>query len=98
MFAGWDWGTLTHDVTVIDDAGGKVERFAVPHTEAGIATAMQRLACHGDPARLPVTIETTRGLVVDRLWRPGIRSSRCIPTLSMPPGHDGRRQGEERSG
>lgn len=71
MFAGWDWGTVTHDVTVIDDAGGKVERFAVPHTETGIATAMRRLACHGIPGAVPVTIETTRGLVVDRLLAAG---------------------------
>ncbi|WP_406272567.1 IS110 family transposase [Nocardia sp. NBC_00881] len=71
MFAGWDWGTVAHDVTVIDDAGGKVERFAPPHTEDGIARALARLATHGDPGTLPVAIETTRGLVVDRLLAAG---------------------------
>ncbi|MBL1072869.1 IS110 family transposase [Nocardia sp. 2] len=71
MFAGWDWGTAAHDVTVIDDAGGKVERFALPHTEDGIARALMRLAAHGDPGQLPVAIETSRGLVVDRLLAAG---------------------------
>ncbi|WP_063131110.1 IS110 family transposase [Nocardia fusca] len=68
MFAGWDWGNATHDVTVIDDAGRKIERFPVPHTEEGITRALARLACHGG---VPVAIETTRGLVVDRLLAAG---------------------------
>jgi len=70
-FAGWDWATTTHDFTVIDDAGSRIERAAIPHTEDGITRALARLACHGDPAQLPVAIETTRGLVVDRLLAAG---------------------------
>jgi transposase len=70
-FAGWDWATATHDVSVIDDAGGKLDRFPIRHTETGIAAALARLARHGDPATLPVAIETTRGLVVDRLLAAG---------------------------
>lgn len=71
MFAGWDWGNAAHDVTVMDADGTLVERFAVPHVEQGIATALERLAAHGDPGCLPVAIETTRGLVVDRLLAAG---------------------------
>lgn len=71
MFVGWDWGTLTHDVTVIDDAGGRIEGFSIPHTEDGITRALAQLVRHGEPAQLPVTIETTRGLVVDRLLAAG---------------------------
>lgn len=70
-FTGWDWGNNAHDVTVIDDAGTKLDRFPVPHTEDGIASALARLARHGNPAELPVAIETTRGLVVDRLLGAG---------------------------
>lgn len=73
MFVGWDWGNVAHDVTVIDDAGGRIERFAVPHTEDGICSALARLARHGRPGELPVTIETTRGVVVDRLLARAIR-------------------------
>ncbi|MEV0702232.1 transposase [Saccharopolyspora sp. NPDC050389] len=47
--------------------------FAVPHTEEGIVSALTRLARHGHPSELPVTIETTRGLVVDRLLASGHR-------------------------
>ncbi|BDH55114.1 IS110 family transposase [Tsukamurella sp. PLM1] len=71
MFVGWDWGNTAHDMTVIDDNGVKVHRSAVPHSEAGISAAIARLAEVGDPADLPVAIETTRGLVVDRLTAAG---------------------------
>jgi transposase len=71
VFAGWDWATGSHDVTVIDQAGTRTDRWALVHTETGIATALARLRRHGDPASLPVAIETTRGLVVDRLLAAG---------------------------
>lgn len=71
MFAGWDWATGSHDVTVIDQAGARTDRWALAHTEAGIATTLDRLRRHGVPADLPVAIETTRGLVVDRLLAAG---------------------------
>lgn len=71
MFVGWDWGSTAHDVTVIDSVGGRVHRMAIPHTEDGIGRAVAALADHGDPGQLPVAIETTRGLVVDRLLAAG---------------------------
>jgi transposase len=71
VFAGWDWATGSHDVTVIDQAGARTDRWALTHTETGIATTLARLRRHGDPASLPVAIETTRGLVVDRLLAAG---------------------------
>lgn len=67
LFVGWDWGSTAHDVTVIDSAGERVHRMAIPHTEDGIARAVAKLADYGDPGELPVAIEATRGLVVDRL-------------------------------
>lgn len=71
MFIGWDWATETHDVTVTDATGARVERWELTHTETGIATTLARLRRHGAPAQLPVAIETTRGLVVDRLLAAG---------------------------
>jgi transposase len=71
LFVGWDWATTAHDVTVIDSAGDRVHRMAILHTEDGIARAVAKLAGYGDPGELPVAIETTRGLVVDRLLPPG---------------------------
>lgn len=71
MFVGWDWATGSHDVTVIDQSGTRADRWALAHTEAGITSTLTRLRRHGDPTGIPVAIETTRGLVVDRLLAAG---------------------------
>ena len=71
MHVGWDWASETHDVTVIDDAGSVVDRWSLRHDAAGIDTALARLGGYGRPAELPVAIETTSGVVVDRLLAAG---------------------------
>ncbi|MGH9058359.1 MAG: IS110 family transposase [Acidimicrobiales bacterium] len=73
MKVGWDWASETHDVTVIDDEGKVVDRWALQHDEAGIEATLGRLAGQGAPEDLPVAIETTSGLVVDRLLAAGHR-------------------------
>jgi hypothetical protein len=40
---GWDWASQAHDVTVLDDAGAVLDRWAFPHTEAGWVMALARL-------------------------------------------------------
>jgi hypothetical protein len=71
MFVGWDWASTTHDVTVLDDTGAVVDRWALRHTEQDLAAALERLAGLSKPAALPVIIERTSGLVVDRLVAAG---------------------------
>jgi hypothetical protein len=71
MFVGWDWASTTHDVTVIDDAGNIVDRWAAEHTETGLDQTLARLAGYGRPEQLPVAIERPSGLVVDRLSAAG---------------------------
>jgi transposase len=71
MHVGWDWASQGHDVTVIDDTGQLVDRWSLAHTEAGIHQAMTRLAGHGRPEHLPVAIQATSGIVVDRLLAAG---------------------------
>ncbi|MFE4752391.1 IS110 family transposase [Streptomyces mirabilis] len=71
MYIGWDWASETHDVTVMDNSGARVDRWEFAHTEEGIVRTLAKLAKYGDPADLPVAIETTRGLVVDRLLAAG---------------------------
>jgi transposase len=71
LFVGWDWASETHDVTVIDDTGDVVDRWALRHDAADLAATLDRLAEHGSPEALPVAIETTSGLVVDRLLAAG---------------------------
>ena len=68
---GWDWASQAHDVTVLDDAGAVLDRWAFPHTEAGWVMALARLRRHGEPGDLPVIIEKTSGLIVDRLLAAG---------------------------
>jgi transposase len=70
-YVGLDWASQAHDITVIDDVGGVLERWAFPHTEAGWVKALHRLRRHGEPGDLPVIIERTSGLVVDRLLEAG---------------------------
>ncbi|WP_432199072.1 IS110 family transposase [Streptomyces sp. bgisy027] len=71
MLIGWDWATDTHDVTVMDATGERIDRWELAHTEEGFTKTLARLRKHGDPADLPVAIETTRGLAVDRLLAGG---------------------------
>jgi transposase len=71
MFVGWDWASATHDVTVLDDAGVVVDRWAFRHTEQDLVGALERLARLAEPAALPVIIERASGLVVERLLAAG---------------------------
>jgi len=71
MQVGWDWASETHDVTVLSEDGSIVDHFSLAHDEAGIDGAIVRLSRHGKPERLPIAIETTSALVVDRLLDAG---------------------------
>jgi hypothetical protein len=57
MFVGWDWASATHAVTVLDDAGVVVDRWAFRHTEQDLVGVLERLARLAEPAVLPVIIE-----------------------------------------
>ncbi|MER6526395.1 IS110 family transposase [Streptomyces sp. NPDC001508] len=71
MFVGWDWASASHDVTVIDDSGTVIDHWAFQHSEDDFSTALARLSSHGTPAELPVIIERSSGLIVDRLLEAG---------------------------
>ncbi len=79
-FVGWDRASRSHDVTVIDVDGSIVDRWAFSHTARGLMSTLQRLARHGRPADLPVIIERTSGLVVDRLLLAGHPVTPVHPT------------------
>jgi len=70
-YVGFDWASRAHDVTVLDEAGGVLDRWAFPHSETGWVTTLGRLARHGAAAELPVIIERTSGLIIDRLLAAG---------------------------
>lgn len=66
-FVGLDWAAREHAVCVLDERGSVTVRFAVAHTEVGIAELVTRLAKFGAPAELRIAIERPSGLVVDTL-------------------------------
>jgi transposase len=71
LIVGWDWASKTHDVTVLDATGQVVDHWTLAHDEAGLDACLRRLGRHGERASLPVAIETTSGLVVERLLAAG---------------------------
>ena len=48
-YVGWDWASQTHDVTVLDDTGAVLERWAFAHTEAGWAAPFTGCAATATP-------------------------------------------------
>lgn len=88
-YVGFDWASRAHDVTVLDEAGGVVDRWAFPHSETGWVTTLGRLARHGAAAELPVIVERTGGLIIDRLLAAGHPWCRCIPPPSSLPDRGG---------
>jgi transposase len=70
-YTGWDWATEAHDVSIIDDTGRLIDRWALEHTESGIDATIRRLATHDEPGQLPIAIEATHSLVIDRLLQAG---------------------------
>jgi transposase len=55
----------------MDADGGIVDRWAFAHDAQGLDGAITRLGRHGRPEALPVAIEATNGLVIDRLLEAG---------------------------
>jgi hypothetical protein len=43
VFIGWDWATETHDVTVMDETGKRIDRWELAQTEEGFAATLARL-------------------------------------------------------
>ena len=71
MFVGWDWASETHDVTVLELDGSIRDRWELRHHEADLTATLARMAGYGAPADLPVAIEASTGLIVDRLLAAG---------------------------
>jgi transposase len=71
FFAGIDWAARSHELCVVDEAGGIVSRLGFAHSEQGLGEALARLRELGEPSALPVAIERTSGLLVERLLAAG---------------------------
>lgn len=66
VFCGIDWAEDHHDVAVVDQQGGLLARRRINDDAAGLRELLKILAEHGDgpEQRMPVAIETSRGLLV----------------------------------
>ena len=70
--AGLDWGGSAHAVCAIEAQSGRVVlRLDVPHTAAGFADLLARLARLAPAAELPIAIERPSGVLVDALVEAG---------------------------
>ena len=68
-FVGIDWATETHEVCIVDAAGGVVDRRTIEHTGAGIAQFIHYLEelSGTEPGLVAIGIEIPRGAVVEAL-------------------------------
>ena len=66
VFCGIDWAEDHHDIALADRDGQLLARRRISDDAAGLAQLLGLLAEHGDTAedRIPVAIETPRGLLV----------------------------------
>lgn len=69
-YAGINWATEEHAVSVIDESG-RYHRTTIPHTAEGFDRLTSWLARFGDVADTPVAIERPDGRLVDRLLAAG---------------------------
>ncbi|SEG92787.1 Transposase [Thermomonospora echinospora] len=73
VFCGIDWSEQHHDVAIVDGDGRLVARRRIGDDAAGFGHLLEMLAQAGDgpDARIPVAIETSRGLLVSCLRASG---------------------------
>lgn len=66
IFCGIDWASDHHDIALVDADGTLVARARVSDDIVGLQQLLGLLAEHGDTGetRIPVAIETSRGLLV----------------------------------
>jgi transposase len=69
VFCGIDWSEQHHDVAIVDADGKLAARRRISDDAAGFGQLLEMLAEAGDSpdARIPVAIETSRGLLVSCL-------------------------------
>ena len=84
LFCGIDWAETHHDIAIVDGDGNLVAKKRITDDADGFAQLVELLAEAGDSAehRIPVAIETLRGLLVASLRATG-RSVYAINPLAV---------------
>jgi transposase len=68
-FAGLDWASDHHDMSLVDREGAIIDQWRFEHNAVGWEGALQRLRNHGQVA---VAVETNQGLAVQQLLDAGL--------------------------
>jgi hypothetical protein len=73
IFAGIDWASEEHTMSILDANRNELENKAYPHSGAGLNQLADRLSAlaSGDPSSVAVGIETPHGAVVETLVERG---------------------------
>lgn len=72
FFAGLDWASRAHAISVIDELGRVADQFDVTHDAAGLQEVTRRLKRFaGEEGPVAIAIERPSGLVVDALVEAG---------------------------
>ena len=73
LLVGIDWGSASHQITVVDpDGGRRLSEGTVPHSGDGLAHLVAELVGRvTEPARIAVALEVPRGPLVDALLERG---------------------------
>jgi len=66
-FAGLDWGSTTHAVCVVNQAGRVVLRTEIRHDASGLESLQRQLKRIAPATAIPIAIERPSGLIVDAL-------------------------------
>ncbi len=84
LYVGIDWGTVTHQVAVLDAQRVLLGERAIAHEAVALHALTEWLTqlARGEPARIAVALEVPRGAVVDTLLERGSMSSRSTPSSS----------------
>jgi hypothetical protein len=83
-YAGFDWANDHHDVIILDRAGRIVADFQIEHTQQGWQRWRWRWRWREQVAALgpgvAACVETSQGIVVEKLLESGSRSDKQSPT------------------
>jgi len=73
LYVGIDWGTVTHQVAVLDAQRVLLGERAIAHEAVALHALTEWLTqlARGEPARVAVALEVPRGAVVDTLLERG---------------------------
>jgi len=91
-YVGIDWSEGHHNVCILNKAGACLNRFQIPHSQAGFQHLEEVLGqVNSDPSACLIAIETDHNTLVDFLW------SRGYELYILPPNQVKSNRGRQRT-